>query len=182
MADFLTAYKITNNNEGGYSNNPYDSGGETYAGISRNNWPNWEGWSHIDEIKTRWDSIKNINTAIQISPYPFPAWIQQFYKQNFWDPLQLDSVNDQQIANAVYDFGVNAGIDRSAKFIQHATNVPVDGIIGGMTLRAINTNNPQVTLGLFNHNREDFYKSLSQKPGQHQFLASWLSRIKPYIS
>lgn len=182
MADFLTAYKITNNNEGGYSNNPYDSGGETYAGISRNNWPNWEGWSHIDEIKTRWDSIKNINTAIQISPYPFPAWIQQFYKQNFWDPLQLDSVNDQQIANAVYDFGVNAGIVKSAKYIQQAVKVTPDGIIGQRTLRAVNELPAPDTLGLFNTYRTAFYKMLAEKPGQHQFLSSWLSRIKPYIS
>lgn len=36
MAIFNSAFKITMGNEGGYANNPDDSGGETYAGIARN--------------------------------------------------------------------------------------------------------------------------------------------------
>lgn len=47
MADFKIAFDITNKTEAGYANNPDDSGGETYAGISRNNWPYWEGWKNV---------------------------------------------------------------------------------------------------------------------------------------
>jgi lysozyme family protein len=48
MADFKQAHSIVMNNEGGYANDPSDRGGETYKGISRNNFPNWKGWKLID--------------------------------------------------------------------------------------------------------------------------------------
>ncbi len=41
--------------EGGYVNDPNDSGGETYAGIARHYNPGWEGWDEVD----RWTGNKN---------------------------------------------------------------------------------------------------------------------------
>ena len=49
MAIFNSAFQITMGNEGGYANNPADSGGETYKGIAKNYWPNWEGWTAVDQ-------------------------------------------------------------------------------------------------------------------------------------
>ncbi len=51
MAKFIDAYKKVLNNEGIYSNDPDDAGGETYKGISRKANPNWDGWISIDAIK-----------------------------------------------------------------------------------------------------------------------------------
>jgi lysozyme family protein len=39
MTDFNQAFKITMNNEGGFSDNVNDRGGETWRGIARNFWP-----------------------------------------------------------------------------------------------------------------------------------------------
>ena len=50
MADFNQAFDITMGHEGGYANNKLDTGGETYRGVSRNNWPDWEGWRLIDRL------------------------------------------------------------------------------------------------------------------------------------
>ncbi len=185
MADFLTAFNITNKNEGGYSNNPSDSGGETYGGVSRNNWPNWAGWKLIDQHKeTR--GVAGINQTMAENPF-MQQYLEQFYKQNFWNPLQLDEFEDQQLANAVYDFGVNAGVGRSAKFLQEAVdqngvNITIDGKIGNHTIDAVNNHPADAIYNSFNTLRSDFYHNLATKPGQHQFLASWMNRIKPYIS
>jgi lysozyme family protein len=179
MASFEIAEAITGRNEGGYANNPSDTGGETYAGIARNHWPKWQGWKYIDEIKTRWKTSKDINSAIKGSPYPFEVWISDFYKKNFWDVLKLDLVNDQQLANSVYDFGVNSGTSRSAKFLQQSAGVKDDGIIGNQTLHAVNSADRKVIYYDFNKRREAFYKSIA-KGNQAQFLKSWLSRLKPY--
>lgn len=190
MAKFEIAEAITGRNEGGYANNPSDTGGETYAGIARKHWPKWDGWVFIDNVK---DSLRNSNTPLtakNINKYAslssrLSVLISQFYKQNFWDVLKLDLVNDQQLANSVYDFGVNSGTGRSAKYLQQAVNnvcgvgLSVDGQIGNKTITEVNKHEAKIIYNVFNKLREDFYRSIA-KGSQSQFLKSWLSRLKPY--
>jgi len=195
MAKFTIAEAITGRNEGGYANNPSDNGGETYAGIARNHWPKWEGWKIIDNIKFSLKEYKlpissaNINKYAKLS-VPLTDLISKFYSQNFWDVNNLDLINDQQLANSVYDFGVNSGTGRAAKFLQWAYNneqafngthkkIAEDGKIGPKTLEAINNENPEEMYNCFNTLRETFYRSIA-KGNQAQFLKSWLSRLKPY--
>jgi len=180
MADFKMAFDITSNNEGGYTFNPSDTGGETVFGISRKNWPNWAGWKYIDQIKETAKTPHEIDHAIAISATPIHVLVDSFYRVNFWAPLQLDFVNDQQIANQVYDFGVNAGIGRSAKFLQQAAGVNADGKIGPVTIKAVNAGQPETIYNAFQDLRKAFYETLAEKLGQHQFLSSWLSRLTPY--
>lgn len=192
MAKFEIAESITGRNEGGYANNPADTGGETFAGIARNHWPKWKGWIDIDRFKSQYTSYKQ--TAKK--PMSLAAWINasakatqslldeisKFYKFNFWDSLKLDLFQDQQLANSVYDFGVNSGTVRAAKFLQEALGFKskdVDGKIGNQTLGAVNKENPKELTNKYNSRREQFYRSIA-KGNQSQFLKSWLSRLKPY--
>jgi lysozyme family protein len=199
MAEFNIAEKITGRNEGGYANNPSDTGGETYAGIARNFWPNWKGWEFIDKYKSQYPGqsaeVKNkltlagwINASARVATEPVNDLVSQFYKQNFWNVNHLDFINDQQLANSVYDFGVNSGTGRAADKLQDAYNdirpagAPAlvnDGDIGKKTLDAINSVSPEVIYNSYNHLRGAFYNSLAVG-SQKQFLASWLSRLKPY--
>ncbi len=62
--DFQKALAHTLEFEGGYANDPADSGGETFRGISRRNWPQWEGWPLIDQAKVKGNkTAKTINEA-----------------------------------------------------------------------------------------------------------------------
>lgn len=185
MAKFETAEAITGRNEGGYANNAADTGGETYAGITRNHWPNWAGWKIIDQIKNAYGrSASVINRQAKLNP-TLQKMISDFYKINFWNVNKLDMFTDQQLANSVYDFAVNSGNDRSAKFLQQAANdtglvnLVVDGDIGNKTIAAINALSGLNVYTNFNRRREVFYRSIA-KGSQAQFLKSWLSRLKPY--
>lgn len=179
MGNFKISFDITNKTEGGYADNPDDSGGETYAGISRNNWPNWGGWKYVDLAKEGQTApglisrILNNNTTVQQS-------VQFFYKQNFWEVLKLDQINDQQICNTVYDFGVNSGTGKSAKYLQISAGVNADGIIGHLTIDNVNGQDAKELYNTFNVMREAFYRGLADNPSQAQFLHSWLSRLTPY--
>jgi len=194
MAKFEIAESITGRNEGGYANNPSDTGGETYAGIARNYWPKWDGWKYIDKYKLSYNKsdkkmslAKWVNSSALVSSEPIHFMVSAFYKQNFWDVNKLDLFYDQQLANTVYDFGVNSGTGRSAKFLQKAYNdvsvnlnkIDVDGKIGEKTIEAINNAIPELIYIRFNTARKDFYNSIA-KGSQAQFLKSWLSRLKPY--
>lgn len=195
MAKFDIAELITGRNEGGYANNPADTGGETYAGIARNYWPKWEGWKYIDKYKAAYSKsdkklsiAKWVNGSAKITSEPLNFMVSTFYKKNFWDVNSLDQINNQQLANTVYDFGVNSGTAKAAKFLQqsvnsiYSTTLTVDGQIGNKTITAINgfdCNEPELIYNEFNRRREDFYRSIA-KGNQVQFLKSWLSRLKPY--
>lgn len=180
MAKFEIAEAITGRNEGGYANNPADTGGETYAGIARNYWPKWEGWKIIDSFKqSGLKTATQINNAAKVTRTPLHLLISQFYKQNFWDVNKLDHFNDQQLANTVYDFGVNSGTGRAAKFLQQTVGAIQDGKIGPQTLTLLNRLEPKTTHDGFNGAREIFYRSIATG-NQAQFLKSWLSRLKPY--
>ncbi|WP_367868309.1 glycoside hydrolase family 108 protein [Pedobacter sp. WC2423] len=185
MSDFKIAEQLTGINEGGYVHDPNDKGGETYAGISRNNWSEWRGWLIIDGLKdTEGISAALINRKAK-SNAQLTELIRTFYKQNFWDINQLGLVHDQQLANTVYDFGVNSGTVRAAKYLQDtvnqvsALNLATDGIIGPITIHAVNTNDPAKLTLIYNSKRQAFYSSIA-KGTQARFLKSWLSRIKPY--
>lgn len=185
MSDFRIAEQLTGINEGGYVNDPNDKGGETYAGISRNNWSGWRGWLIIDGLKdTAGISAALINQKAKANAQ-LTELIWSFYKQNFWDINQLSLIRDQQLANTVYDFGVNSGTVRAAKYLQDsvnlvsALNLATDGIIGPVTIQAVNTSDPAKLTLIYNSKRQAFYSSIA-KGTQARFLKSWLSRIKPY--
>lgn len=144
MADFKEAYKLTAANEGGYANHPNDRGGETYCGIARKMWRNWEGWENVDKAKkyTTFPAILALDTDLKQK-------VAAFYKANFWDKLSLDAVRYQDTANELYDTAVNMGVGVAAVFLQRMLNVAnkggayyadltVDGRVGTTTIAALN--------------------------------------------
>lgn len=181
MGNFNEAYLLTGHNEGGYANNPSDHGGETYAGISRKFWPAWQGWVIIDAIKKQYGTTENTINLWAKKSDNLQLLIASFYKQNFWDVNKLDLITDNQIADNVYDFGVNSGVSKAAKTLQLVSGVTQDGIIGNATISAVNSLDAKNTYERYNAERIVFYHNLAANPGQLQFLKSWLSRIKPYV-
>lgn len=185
MAKFEVSEEQTGRFEGLYANNPDDKGKETYAGVARKHWPKWEGWRIIDQIKTSYGTSASVINRQAKANHNLSRMISDFYKQNFWDTLRLDLFQDQQLADSVYDFGVNSGTNRAAKYLQKAINayhkpkISEDGQIGPTTLNALHTINPIDLHTTYNNLREDFYRSIA-KGNQAQFLRSWLSRLKPY--
>lgn len=180
MADFKIAEKITGHNEGGFADNHSDHGGMTYAGIARNFWPQWGGWAAIDRIIKTYGNNPHTVDLWASKDNVLQSQISLFYKQNFWDVNKLDLFKDQQVANSVYDFGVNSGTKKAAKTLQAVLMITQDGVIGSMSLESANEAKPEYLLEAYNKARKDFYLQLASNPTQHQFLKSWLSRLKDY--
>jgi lysozyme family protein len=181
MAQFKPAFAITSKNEGWLSNVTADRGGLTWAGIAENYWPNWKGWPIIKS------AIDNHQIAALKTNPDLAALVESFYLSNFWNPLNLSLINDQQLANAVYDMGVNAGTGISGRLLQQAIAktgilISIDGRIGPATLQAANEKPAADILTAFNQLRHDYYQHIVDRtPSQKQFLADWLSRIRPYV-
>ena len=178
MADFNIAYNLTMQAEGGYSNNPADTGGETFKGVSRNNNPNWSGWAIIDAIKAT--NPPNLNMALN-QDSDLLQKIMDFYQVNYWDVNRTGEINNQQIANQVFDTAVNCGTGTAAKFLQEAAGVTADRLIGSITLTTVNAADPQALYNQFIGYRKQYYLDIIiRSPSQAQFEHSWFSRLWPF--
>jgi lysozyme family protein len=178
MANFDEAYNLTMHAEGGYVNDPQDSGGETYKGVSRKNNPNWSGWKTIDAIKQTHPA--SLNAAFGADA-DLQTAIHKFYQANYWDVNSTGAIADQQLANQVFDTAVNCGTGTAAKFLQEAAKVVVDRQIGPHTIAAVNTADPQAIYNDFIGFRKDYYLAIIAKnPTQKKFQASWFSRLWDY--
>lgn len=128
MSTFDDAFIKVVGIEGGYSNNPSDSGGETMYGITI---AVARAFGYIGPMREL-----PLSTAKAI------------YKRNYWDKLKLDSM-DYALAECLFNIGVNSGVGRAGQFLQAALNafncrgehypdITVDGDVGPGTLSALN--------------------------------------------
>jgi lysozyme family protein len=98
--------------EGGYGNDPQDSGGETNFGLSKRSYP------HLD--------IKSLTR-------PGAAAI---YWRDFWTPMRCGEL-PPIFGAALFDAAVNEGPHAAVVLLQAALGVPVDGVLGPRTLAAV---------------------------------------------
>lgn len=165
-------------NEGGYVDDPDDSGGETYKGVSRNNWPNWGGWQIIDKSKN--DKSKNDpkfpeNLKCNCD---LDTMIRTFYKTQFWDKMNLDLIVNENTILQLFDMGINAGISRAVKIAQKICGTKEDGILGVKTAFEINHHGFNFT-NMYINARIAFYKNLAEKkPKNKKFLKGWIKRAQ----
>src|SRR5690348_14729738 len=102
MADFNKSLDVLLSWEGGYSNNTRDPSGETYCGISRKNYPTWDGWKITETFQPiPWNYIiddEGLNTLVF-----------DFYKQSYWDKESYQLIEDQDVADKIFQHHVNMG-------------------------------------------------------------------------
>jgi len=168
MAQFQPAIANTELNEGGYTNNPNDSGGETYRGISRRNWPNWSGWAIVDVLRSQagFPAILDSNTDLQSA-------IVQFYQTNYW---RFDGINNQAVANKIFDLAVNVGMVHGIKITQLAAGSPVDGEYGPHTEAAINNYQGDI-IPIIRMKAEEYHRAIvATHPQDAVFLRGWINR------
>lgn len=190
MGDFLISYKKAMKVEGGYANDPDDSGGETWRGISRKNHPNWKGWGIVDRVrlltpdKERLERLLGADVELQ-------NLVLDFYKKVFWDVMRLDEVLEQSICDELFESGINLNHEVVVEFLQMAINatnrngrdypdIDEDGKMGPITVKRLNYHpRPAQVLKLLNCQQGVYYMNITRKrPSQEKFMTSWLSRVE----
>lgn len=169
MADFTYALDKTIINEGGYLLHQVegDLGGQTYAGISRRYHPSWSGWKLVEAQQQA--ELKQA--------------VHQFYRSHFWQKIMGDDIEHQQSAELMFDFCVNAGCTIGVKLAQVVLGTNADGIMGKLTLVAIN----QVQAEEFKTKYVlamimRYTEIVNRNPEQKKFLLGWLNRALRSVS
>lgn len=85
---------------------------------------------------------------------------KNIYKRDWWDKINADQI-DSALVFQVWDFAINAGMGTAKRKLQLAVGVLDDGIIGNLTILAINKADFNDILLKFNAERLKYYTSLS---------------------
>lgn len=180
---FQDALQNTLSHEGYYANVEGDKGGETYRGIARNFFPEWNGWAIVDAEKAKKGGSLPWN--YKITSALLDDYIAVFYKKYFWDKIYLDLVKDSNLQNFIFDFFVNSR-NSGVKVIQQTLrnvfnkNIAVDGAMGTQTVNAINSVDGKSLFNALKKARESFYVTISQKGQNAKFLKGWLKRLNSF--
>lgn len=162
---FDKAYPLVRKFEGGYANDPDDSGGATNFGVTQ---------KVYDKYRKSWylplQPVKSITEDE----------VRKIY-EGYWRECGSDRIakTHPRTAIAHFDFAFNAGFNQAAKTLQRSIGgLLVDGIIGPKTLNALLGTTDIDLADDYLDRRSEFYKMLTvKKPTQKKFLRSWLHRV-----
>jgi len=96
------------------------------------------------------------------------------YLRDYWQPTHCDEF-DYPKAVVMFDCSVNQGVHRAIKFAQEAACVGVDGIIGPITIGAIQRMRNALFVDSFLEIREQHYRLL---PTFGRYGNGWLNRLE----
>ena len=144
--------------EGGYVNHPKDPGGETNLGVTKRVYEEHGGTKDMKDLLVE-----------DVAP---------IYKKGYWDKMKGDDLPGG-LDLCVFDFGVNAGPGRAAKFLQQMIGTTVDGGIGPNTLAKveeyIRENGEHESVKKYQEMRQKYYEQLSTFD---TFGKGWTRRVE----
>ena len=150
--DFSRALEVVLKLEGGYSDDPRDSGGKTQYGITEKVARSFGYSGDMRELTKQ--------TAAEI------------YKQGYWLNCKCGEL-PYPLSLYVFDCAVNQGSDAAKKLLQAALNVKQDGLIGSVTLAAARKSGSE-TAALFMAGRALRYTGTR---GFDVYGRGWLKRL-----
>ena len=144
--------------EGGYVNHPKDPGGETNLGVTKRVYQEHGGTKDMKDLLVE-----------DVAP---------IYKKGYWDRMKGDDLPGG-LDLCVFDFGVNAGPGRAAKFLQSMIGTTVDGGIGPNTLAKVEEyvreNGEAEAVKKYQALRQEYYEQLSTFD---TFGKGWTRRVE----
>lgn len=155
--NFARALPLILKHEGGFVNHPRDPGGATNKGITLATFRRYvkPGGSVED--------LKRLTTA----------QAGTVYRRQYWDAVHGAELPDG-VDYAVFDFAVNSGTSRAAKYLQAVVGAVQDGKIGPNTLKAVRAKDPEDVINALCDMRLAFLKRLST---WGTFGRGWSSRV-----
>ncbi len=170
MADFKPAFAFVLQHEDATLSGrvTIDAGGRTRFGIAEKFHPELTGEFFTGPAEDALQEAKKIE------------------ERDYWDCLRLSEVENQNVANKLFDMAVNMGVRQAAVYSQRAVNALVrdahlreDGVMGDKTLAAINAASPTACHQLLCELSAAHYQHVAAaNPAQAVNLKGWLKRAE----
>lgn len=154
--------------EGGYVNDPLDSGGSTNMGVTLATWKqvgyDKDGDKDIDGQDVKLLTKEDFKRVLSI----------------YWNRWKADTINNQSIANIVVDWVWGSG-KWGIVLPQRILGVSDDGIVGPATIQALNAQNPKELFDKIYARRVGFLDGIvASNPSQGRFLRGWKARLADF--
>lgn len=146
--------------EGGYVNHPADPGGATNLGVTQAVYDDFRRARGLDTRSVRYIGGNEVSTI---------------YRTQYWDAVRAGEL-PSGVDYCVFDFAVNSGVGRAAKFLQRAVGVTDDGKIGPQTLAAVNARPAKQVIAAVCDARLAYLKSLTRL--FRTFGKGWTRRVE----
>lgn len=162
MADYRRLISFILKFEGGFVNDPADSGGPTNKGVT------------LNTFRSVYGRAKTINDLKRMTDN---EW-RHIFKLLYWDKCKADDIADQSIANMLVDFAWHSGVTTAVKKLQKIVGVTSDGICGVQTIGAINSRYAPETFNLLKAARMKYLQGIvKNKHSQARFMYGWTKRV-----
>lgn len=156
--------------EGGFCNDPDDLGGATNCGVTFKTYKLYKRRKGLPS--------PTIGDLIRMTDDEFTEILKTMY----WDACKADFIESQSVANAIVDWAWHSGTITAVKEIQKELGVKADGIIGNITLSAINSRSPLPMFGLVQQARIAFIERICKaRPANNKFKKGWYNRINSLV-
>jgi lysozyme family protein len=155
--NFARALSLVLKHEGGWSDHPADPGGATMKGVTLENFRRYvkPGATKADLRKITDEQLSTV------------------YRKFYWDAVSASDLPDG-VDYAVFDFAVNSGPSRAAKYLQKAVGVAQDGKVGPQTIKAAQSKVYSAVINDICDARMKFLMGLST---WKTFGKGWTSRV-----
>lgn len=172
MADFKHVIPFIKKAEGGWVNDPADTGGETNKGITYKVWCTVFGTSNHDRF-------------MKMSDEDWGA----IFKPLFWDVMLGDGINSQRIADMIVDWVWGSGKHYPECDIQDilihtfGQHITEDGNFGPATIAAINAVDEQKEYDAIVAKRFWYLDQIVKAhPTNQRFIKGWQNRMNNLIA
>jgi lysozyme family protein len=168
MANFDLFFPKLIKHEGGFVDHPSDPGGATNYGITIGTFRQY-GWDKDGDGFITVDDLRLISLD--------DAYF--IYQNFFWDKVLGNYIKNQQLAELIADFYINAPYV-SIRVLQKVLNdsfkkqLSIDGILGKQTLEALNSVPQKALFDEFKAARIDYYK---YRAGESSVLVEFFKSI-----
>ena len=161
MADARRIIPFIKKWEGGYVNDPDDKGGCTMMGVT---------------IKTYQKYFGKDKTCEDLRKISDEEWLAIF-KKGYWDCWRADEINNQSIAQLCVDMGWGSGPKTAIKKVQECLGLKADGIVGPITLSALNSKPSSYIFRKLWTMRYAWLYQISKVGNNKKFLRGWINRL-----
>ena len=153
--------------EGGFVDHKADKGGATNMGVTITTWRqngyDKDGDGDIDVIDLKLLTKQDV--------------INRILKPHYWDRWKADQIVSQPIANILVDWVWGSG-KWGIIIPQRLLGLPADGVVGPLTIAAVNKHNPADLFARIKTARLTFLNDIvKNNPSQRVFLKGWINRL-----